>query len=604
MRLYSIWRGAFHALMPWLNLTALLLMGQAVRADELSVGRLIYTEGKLENGAELHASRAGRAPMLGTRAACVNCHRPSGMGQVESDIQIPPITGNYLFASQSDKRIATMDLHVNKRFNQAHTPYTDATLTAAIRHGINSDGREMNVLMPRFDIDDSEMASLIAYLKQLSAQWSPGVTGTTVRFATVITPDVDPTRRKLMRDMAQAIVRQKNSSTVPSLPASEQGRPRRHMTTAAELMLGTERNWDLSVWELHGEASTWGQQLRSLYQQNPVFALVSGVSNTTWQPMHEFCAQEKLPCWFPSVNLAGDQTSAYAFYFSGGVQLEAKALAQHLTAQRSRPGTVVQVHTDDELGRAAARGLRLALVDSKVKLLDRPLRVDLPEVKALQQAMLGLKPKDVLVLWLRPDQLAVLEQVPPPKGKTYLSGSLARGEFAPLPAKWRLNTSLVYPYELPEKRAKNLEYFHVWMAIHKMPMVDEIMQSEVFFAFSFMTDLLSEMLDNIYRDYLLERAETMLSKREAAKAEMETRDRYFLGKAGDLVRRRGLSTIDPSSRIRIDHQGTVAKSEGTTIYPHLSLASEQRLASKSAYIVRFAQDSGTALVVESEQIVP
>jgi hypothetical protein len=85
---------------------------------------------------------------------------------------------------------------------------------------------------------------------------------------------------------------------------------------------------------------------------------------------------------------------------------------------------------------------------------------------------------------------------------------------------------------------------------------------------------------------------------------MENRDRYFLGKAGDLVRRRGTSTIDPASRIRIDHQGNVTKSEGTTIYPHLSLASEQRLASKAAYIVRFAKDSGTALVAESEQIVP
>jgi hypothetical protein len=40
------------------------------------------------------------------------------------------------------------------------------------------------------------------------------------------------------------------------------------------------------------------------------------------------------------------------------------------------------------------------------------------------------------------------------------------------------------------------------------------------------------------------------------------------------------------------------------MYPHLSLAPGQRLASKGGYIVRFANDSGDQLVSESDWIVP
>jgi len=566
-------------------------------ADPLAVGRRIYTEGKLASGAPLTGSRLDRDPVAGAAAACVNCHRPSGMGQVESDLLVPPITGTFLFAARGEQRIATMDPRVSKLFNQAHDPYTDATLAAAIRDGVNSQGRAMSPLMPRYSLSEAELQALTAYLRQLSAQWSPGITPTQIHLATVITPDVDPLRRKVFIDMMQTIVRQKNGSTV----IANQNRNRHHMVSAAELILGTERNWDLEIWELQGGPQTWGEQLASRYRGHPVFALVSGLSDSSWQPVQDFCEHEQVPCWFPSVDASGALPASYTFYFSGGVKLESAVLARHLSAETSPPKRVVQIYRDGEISREAARALSDALAGSGISVIERRLEPDRAAEDALREAMDPVRQGDALMFWLRPDDVRALNAIEPHPVDSYFSAVLAKGEQAPISAAWRKHAHLVYPYELPEKRLKNLDYFHAWVNLRKFPLVDEAMQSEVFFSMNFLTDTLSEMLDNLYRDYLMERAETMLSKREGVKSEQETRDRVALGREGDLLRRHGPMTLDESARIRISsQQGDSGRSQGTTLYAHLSLGPGQRLASKSGQIVRFAH--GKFLVGQLEDV--
>lgn len=609
------WLHYVRALAFCFGLTFSMLMPVVAAADEkasanpeaLELGRRIYNEGVLPSGVALTGVRSEGGAVSGASAACVNCHRRSGMGQVESDILMPPITGNFLYAPISEKRRATMDPRVSKLFNQAHDPYTDATLAAAIRKGINNHGRTMSVVMPHYDLSDLELQALTVYLKQLSSEWSPGVTQSNIRFATVITPDVDPVERKVFVDMMKSIFRQKNSSTV----TAKQGHTRRHMTSAAEMVLGTERNWELEVWELQGAPETWGEQLATRYRSHPVFALVSGLSNTTWQPVHDFCAHEQVPCWFPSVDLPGKNQSPYALYFSGGVTLESAVLARHLLSQKTPPQSdrvpkqVVQIYREGEVGRAASQALTDALAGSGISVSSIILSADLQAVDALRDALGKIKPNDTVMFWLRPEDIKVLDKIKPVSNRLYFSGVLAKGENAPISSDWRAHSSLVYPYELKENRMKNLDYFYVWLNINKLPLVDEPMQSEAFFAMNFMTDTLSEMLENLYRDYLLERAETMLSKREGVKSEQEARDRAALGRAGDLVKKHGAMTMDESVRIKIQNpQEGSSKSQGTTLYPHLSLGSGQRFASKGAYIVRFKKDSGTELVAESELIVP
>jgi hypothetical protein len=445
------------------------------------------------------------------------------------------------------------------------------------------------------------MQSLIAYLKQLSMQPPPGITNDNIRIATVITPDVDPVRRKTMINMVQTILRQKNSSTV----TAKQGRARHHMVSAAEMIMGTEHSWTLDIWELQGKPETWSQQLISLYKQHPVFALVSGLSNSTWQPIHDFCDTNQVPCWFPSVNLPAAMPSPYAFYFSGGVVLEADVLGKYLLQQPSPPSHIIQIYQDDVVGQSASAALTHALAGSSISVTNHALSADLANLDIVRKTINSTAKDDAVMFWLSPTDIKSLSRLKPPAGKSYFSGALAGAESAPLDSAWRRHASMVYLYEMPDQRFKNMEYFHIWLNIRKIPLVDEAMQSEVFFAFNFFTDTISEMLNNLYRDYLVERAETMLSRRETAKAEQETRDRLALGRTGELSARRGQFTMDEASRIKIlNHSETDVKSEGTTIYPHLSLGPEQRFASKSGYIVQFSDEKGQKLTRQSELIVP
>ncbi len=572
----------------------------AAESSLIETGRKIYTQGILGSGVPLRGTRGAGLVLQGKEAACISCHRSSGMGSVEGNLRVPPISKRFMFPEPGDLVMANTDGIRGKTLNQTHAPYTEESFARVLRDGLGVTGAQLQEVMPRYNLSDADRAALKAYLMQLSADYAPGVSKETIQFAVVIAPGTSPERKKVFMEMVQAVQHLKNGSTSPR---------KRYMTSAATFASQTERRWDVQIWELSGAPETWRSQLEERYQRNPVFALLSGLSDSTWAPINDFCKAQRVPCWFPSVPLASGSAGSYGLYFSRGVQLEAEALAMHLASAMPKAGRVLQVAAKEGIGDIAATSLQQALKASSQDASLYVLQNNNPN--SITDALQTARPGDTLVLWLGMEQIKLLNALAPPAGvQIYMSSSMSfqQGRTS-LPAQWKAAVRFVYPYELPSKRQANLAYLHAWLKLQNIALVDEELQSEVFFSLTLMTETLQDMLDNLYRDYLIERTEDMLGKRESGKAEQENRDRRMLGRTARLAvaaeaAKGGTVAQAPTAQMAQRRAFAVGESEGTTVYPRLSLGPAQHFASKGAYIVRYASDGSDQLLLDSDWIVP
>lgn len=522
----------------------------------LTDGENLYRKGILPSGASITGTREGGGSAAGAVVACVNCHRRSGLGTVEGRTMIPPITAKYLFrpGDQIPAELHSPDMdHAASIAPRTGHPrrgaYTDATLARAIRDGISPDGHPFDYLMPRYPLDDSAMASLIAYLKGLSSGRVPGVTADTLHFATIVTPDADPARRKGMLDVLEHFFATKNEFYQAKTPPLQGSR---------RVEFRVARRWQLHVWELSGGPETWQEQLNDHLRAEPVYAVISGLGGRNWEPVHRFCEQESIPCLFPNVDLpVVAEGDFYNVYFSQGVLLEARLIARQIrdTAEKSRIRRVIQVYREDDIGARAAKTLRDSMPQG-LPILDRPLHsraVNGELAAALKKVGAG----DALILWLRPDDLRNLPAEPAKTPAVFMSGLMGGLEDSPLQGAWRNIVRMAYPFELPSKRAVLLNYPLGWFRIQRIPVVAEQTQVDTYIACAIVSENLNDMLDNFVRDYLVENIEVMLSPR--------------------IV---------------------------NGYYTRLGLAPGQRFASKGGYIVRFAGPDGKKLVAEGDWIVP
>ena len=458
----------------------------------IGAGESIYRQGLLPSGAPLTAKRDSDLSMSGTEAACINCHRRSGLGGIEGNIKIPPISGAYLFRRTSSGRDVRELPPVGGMRDR--DPYTDVTVARAIREGIGVDGAPLNALMPRYALSDGELAALTAYLKSMTPTTSRGVTGAVVNFATIVTPDANPVKRDAMlKVLDQYFVEQ-------SAMVLARGAPQH------------ERRWQLSVWTLTGASDSWGQQLRQHLEREPVFAVIAGVGGGNWEPVHRFCEDASLPCLFPNVDLpVVAERDFYPLYLSKGVLLEAGLMASRLTDQKAAgaagvPRRVVQIFRAGDAGEAAAAALRSALSGSRFQFAERRLgRSD-----RVEAAVHVMDSADAVVLWLRPADIASLASAPAPGAKVLMSGLMGGLEHAPLPAAWRAVTEMTYPVELPERRRVPVDYAQGWFALRHIPVLDEKVQVDTYVTCSVLSQTMTRLGGALSRDYFVETIEAML----------------------------------------------------------------------------------------------
>jgi hypothetical protein len=519
----------------------------------VAAGEAIYMRGVLPSGAPLLGEREGGVRVAGAAAACVNCHRRSGLGMAEGRIVIPPVTASYLFRAHG-RRTEDMDLRYMKGHELGREPYTEASLAQAIRAGVGRSGRALDFLMPRFALDEAAMASVTAYLRHLSGRAMPGVTDDTLHFATIITPDADKVKRQAMLDVLTRFFADKNDFLKGG------SRP---MRPGMDIAFRVTRRWALHVWELTGPPATWQAQLRTRMAAEPVFAVISGLGGRDWSPVHRFCEQAKLPCLMPNVEAPVEaEEDFYSVYLSRGVFLDAQLIGHHLdegappaAAAAGRTMSVRQVFRADDVGAVAASRLRAMISRPGVGVNDIVLGAN-DGAEAIARAVAAKAEGESLVLWLRPADLALLPAAAS-RGPVYVSGTMADLERAPLPGAWREVALIAYPADLPDARRIRMNFPLNWLRMRRIALNAERVQADTYLACGLVADMVGEMLDSFIPEYLIERLETMAS-------------RWPL----------------------------------TAYYPRLGLSIGQRFASKGGYLVRFVEPGGTRITAASEWIVP
>jgi len=521
------------------------------RNASVELGKRLYRQGILASGAPSQAIVQGDVAVDGTMFTCVSCHQRSGLGAMEGGDLTPAVTGPVLFAPMEIQRKELINPVVRR------PAYTDETFARVMRGGIDPAGRQIDPLMPLYPLPPEDMENLIAYLKSISDEPDPGVSGTAVHLAMIIAGDVPEDMRQAALQLSEKYVGEKNSPTRQEIRRSASA------PWHKDWQYESYRKYEFHRWELTGPPGSWTRQLEKAYARQPVFAVVGGLGDgETWQPVHDFCAARQLPCVLPSGLLAPpEDQDFYSLYFNGGLAMEARALAKFLLAQDQLDAacSVRQIHDPGLASMRAAAAFEKAVSASSGRFSVSSTQLGPERTLASLISDEAGAGACALILWLdqhRLEGLGGLVESQPEGAYAYLSASLVPLSQTQVQGEALSRLRFVYPFN-PRFEGTGDPRLAVWAGTRHIDMRYPMLQTNVFFALNLGLDALVSLRGNFSRDYFLEKIEHMV-------------DRMLF----------------------------------TPAYDHKSLAPGQRFISKGAYIVSPPAAAGEKPVPVSDWIVP
>jgi ABC-type branched-subunit amino acid transport system substrate-binding protein len=284
-------------------------------------GKQIYMRGESASGREIVAM-LGEIDVPAATVSCAGCHGARGEGKTEGGVTAGNLTWSNLVKPYGHT-------HPSGR---KHGPFDEAAFVRAVTSGVDPDGNEMLVAMPRYRLAHEDMADLVAYLKRIEADRDPGLTETTIKVGTLVP--------------AQG-------------PLAESGRAQRKVLEAYFAEVNARggvfnRKIELSA---SPAAAAPAAQARELVEREQVFAIVGGIAAGAERELAALVAERETPLVGPATLLPqrGTPVNRQVFYLLPGVAEQARALANFAAA---RPATkkagVAVVAPDGELQQAAA----------------------------------------------------------------------------------------------------------------------------------------------------------------------------------------------------------------------------------------------------------
>ena len=322
-------------------------------------------------------------------------------------------------------------------------------------------------------------------------------------------------------------------------------------------------NTAVARWELKGSQESWRGQLESYYKNEPVFAIVGGISNDDWRPIHDFCEDNRIPCILPISELPViSATDWYTLYFSKGFYQEGEAAANYLhgTVNVTQDIPVIQVYRNSKQGLTMAKGFEETWEGLRQQTPDkRVLTSDEPITSELWKQLTASKKQAIILLWLDSKDLSSIAfpaDAPDGPKMVFLSTTLLGKEMYALPEKIRDIVYITFPYRLPDDFAKSEPSFAGLTRSNQYP-----------------------------ADYPMAKAKMSLNLMILNKA-------LFMMK-GYFQRDRLLEVIDMMQ-------------DDTTIplYPRLSFGPGQRYISKGCYIVKLGSGATPKIIRASDWVIP
>ena len=528
--------------------------------EVMRLGELMYRQGLLPNGEPIKAYVTNDVPVDGTVFSCDSCHLHSGLGSIEGEVITPPTNGRILYEPREPfiKGSEFVPSYSNyAKYLPVRPAYTDESLADLIAVGVDPTGRSVLEVMPRYDIAGRDMEIMIAYLKMLSDEPPPGVTDEHINFATVIVEGTDPVKVDSMLVPIEDSVHRKNSLNVAS-------RNNDRVARMGYNMLGdlTFVTFSLAKWTLSGPPETWRDQLEKYYAEEPVYALLGGISEGDWEPVHRFCEDHQIPNLFPVVDYPViSDTDWYTQYLSRGIRQEGETAARYLSglADLFSGREVVQIVRDDRRNRTLAEGFR-AVWNSRGNPPAVEIKLSADQTFTgldMQQVIAEHKPA-VLLFWDAPEQLlpslAGLVGLKAAPSIVITSGAAFGDDILNIPAELRKMLYMTYPYRLPQDDARFDIIANSVLAGKQKSNYDPRVLRKAYVSQKVLGMALMEMRGEYYQDFLLD----MIGMME---------DQYF------------------------------------PLYQRLSFGPGQRYASKGCYIVQLGKGENPVLERRSEWVI-
>ncbi|MEW8322641.1 MAG: hypothetical protein AB2606_08330 [Candidatus Thiodiazotropha taylori] len=492
------------------------------------VGKALYTKGVMPNGELVKATIHGDISVEGDQLICETCHRKSGMGSTEGQQVVPAIAGNLLF---KPLQLPTSKPPEPPVYRPA---YTKESLMAAIRDGVDANGKPLDPFMPRYNIDEASLDGLIAYVNTLSQTHSPGVTEETIHFSTIVLSSNSEMENRALLDVMDAYVEQKNIETRHESKRAE------NAPWHKEWMFKPYRKWKIHTWELKGEEETWKEQLEAYYSKQPVFAVINGFVPIGWVNVSEFCEANSIPCLFPTTQLPViSEQNYYSIYLDRGAVQEAEAAASYIKKELSHGGVIQIYDSTDQLSIVALDTLDRKLKNSGI----RVKRYSLDQLSDISLRSISTVVDGTMVFWLdkaKTDKLLNSDVKLPDSLKILISSQFYGTDTHDIHEDIGKSVLFIHSSEIPSKLNRLLIRSTGWFRAKRIynKQAREI-QANAYFALKVVGDSVKHIRGYFYRDYLIEKIEHMID---------------------DLPY--------------------------TSIYPRLSMAPDQRFASRGFYMAK------------------